>query len=281
MARKSAHPDRKLFDYLNGAMSDEARQQVEQHLADCADCAAIAGLVRALKDHADQSTDQAAASSEATQLSPQPSALSTGEEHPDVAALASFFYNKSPRKRHAQVAAHVAQCRRCAAEVALYAQAERAATAYQPAAAEANAVPAAAWEMIREWEESAFARPKPASQAVNHELLAKLTNALRERHQQAGLATSEDAVPVTVIDREGRVRGVEMFKQDTDAQGANILRHAEASEQFDAKPVHVLLDFGNENHVILSERIERDTLRIKQPVRQTKPLRADYFIIED
>ena len=267
MARKSAHPDRKLFDYLNGAMSDEARQQVEQHLADCADCAAIAGLMRALKDHVNENREQAA--------------LSTHEEHPDVAALASFFYNKSPRKRNAQVIAHVAQCRRCAAEVALYAQAERAATAYQPAAAEANAVPAAAWEMIREWEESAFARPKPASQAINHELLAKLTNALREQHQQAGLATSEDAVPVTVIDREGRVRGVEMFKQDTDAQGANILRHAEASEQFDAKPVHVLLDFGNENRVILSERIERDTLRIKQPARQTKPLRADYFIIED
>src|SRR5205085_10437819 len=236
------------------------------------------GLVRALKHEA---ADSQATSSEPFEQITHHASRITEDEHPDVAALALFFYNKSPRKRHAQVAAHVAQCRRCAAEVALYAQAERAAAAYQPAAAEANAVPAAAWEMIREWEESAFARPKPASQAVNHELLAKLTNALREQRQQAGLATSEDAVPVTVIDREGRVRGVEMFKQDTDAQGANILRHAEASEQFDAKPVHVLLDFGNENHVILSERIERDTLRIKQPARQTKPLRADYFIIED
>src|SRR5436305_13505122 len=108
MARKSAHPDRKLFDYLNGAMSDEARQQVEQHLADCADCAAIADLVRALKAHADQSTNHASPSSEATQLSTQHSALSTHEEHPDVAALALFFYNKSPRKRAAQVIAHVA-----------------------------------------------------------------------------------------------------------------------------------------------------------------------------
>jgi anti-sigma factor ChrR (cupin superfamily) len=270
-----------LFDYLNGATSDDARQQVEQHLAVCADCAAVADLVRALKDRADENSEQASPSSDAAKLSTQHPALSTRDEHPDVAALASFFHNKSPRKRDAQVAAHVAHCRRCAAEVALYAQAEGAAMAYEPAAAEANAVPAAAWEMIREWEESAFAQPKPASEAVNHELLAKLTNALREQRQQAGLATSEDAVPVTVIDREGRVRGVEMFKQDTDAQGASVLRHAEASEQFDAKPVHVLLDFGNENHVILSERIERDTLRIKQPVRRTKPLRADYFIIED
>jgi hypothetical protein len=277
MARKSAHPDRKLFDYLNGAMSDDARQQVEQHLADCADCAAIANLVRALKHEA---ADSQAPSSEPSEQITHHASRIIEDEHPDVAALASFFYNRSPRKRDAQVAAHVTQCRRCVAEIALYAQAERTAMAYEAAAAEANAVPAAAWEMIREWEESAFALPKPASQAVNHELLAKLTNAVREQRQQAS-ATSEDAVPVTVIDREGRVRGVEMFKQDTDAQGANILRHAEASEQFDAKPVHVLLDFGDENHVILSERIERDTLRIKQPSRQTKPLRADYFIIED
>jgi anti-sigma factor ChrR (cupin superfamily) len=281
MARKSAHPDRKLFDYLSGAMSDEARRPVEQHLAICADCAAIADLVRALKDQADENRDRTVRSSEAAQLGAQPAARSPRDEHPDVAALAAFFYNKSPRQRNAQVAAHVAQCRHCAAEMALYAQAEHAAMAYETAAVEANAVPAAAWEMIREWEESAFARPKPASETAGHELLAKLTTALREQRRQAGLETSEDAVPVTVIDREGHVRGVEMFKQDTDAQGASILRHAEASEQFDARPVHVLLDFGDENHIILSERIERDTLRLKQPVRQTKPLRADYFIIED
>jgi hypothetical protein len=267
-----------LFDYLNGAMSGGARQQVEQHLADCADCAALADLVRTLKHEA---ADSQATSSEPSEQITHHASRITEDEHPDVAALVSFFHNKSPRKRDAQAAAHVAQCRHCAAEIALYAQAERAAMAYEPAAAEANAVPATAWEMIREWEESAFAQPKAASDAVNHELLAKLTDALREQRQQAGLATSEDAVPVTVIDREGRVRGVEMFKPDTDAQGASILRHADASEQFDAKPVHVLLDFGDENHVILSERVERDMLRIKQPVRRTKPLRADYFIIED
>ena len=281
MARKSAHPDKKLFDYLNGAVSDGARQQVEQHLSECADCAAVADLVRALKDQADKRDGQAAQSPDSARLGTQSSALSPEDDHPDVAALAAFFYSRSPRQRDAQVAAHVAQCRHCAAEIALYAQAERAAVGYEPAAAEAVAVPAAAWEMIREWEESAFAQPKPARDTADHELLQKLTAALREQRRQADLAADDDTVPVTVIDREGRVRGVEMFKQETDAQGANVLRHAEASEQFDAKPVHVLLDFGDENHVILSERIERDTLRIKQPVRRTQPLRADYFIIED
>lgn len=274
MARKSAHPDRKLFDYLNGAISDDERQQVEQHLAQCADCAAVADLVRSLKDQAHENREPALRSSATAEDGAQ-------DEHPEVAALASFFYNQSPRKRDQRVAAHVAQCRRCAAEMAMYAQAEGAAIAYEPAAAEACAVPAAAWEMIREWEESAFARPKPASEAAGHELLERLTTALREQRRQADRATSAGAVPVTVIDGKGRVRGVEMFKQETDGEGASILRHIDASEQFDAKPVHVLLDFGDEHQVILSETIERDTLRIKQPVRQTKPLRADYFIIED
>jgi len=272
MVRKSAHPDRKLFDYLNGASSADGRQQVEQHLAVCADCAALADLVRVLKERADENREPASKSS---------AALSAQDDHPDIAALASFFYNQSPHKRDQQVAAHVARCQRCAAEMAMYAQAERAAMAYEPATAEASAVPAAAWEMIREWEESAFARPKPASEAIGHELLAKLTTALGEQRRQAASLAVENAVPVTVIDRQGHVRGVEMFKQETDAEGASILRHADASEQFDAKPVHILLDFGDETQVILSETIERDTLHIKQLVRRTQPLRADYFIIED
>src|SRR6185295_7743474 len=172
MARKSAHPDRKLFDYLNGAISDGERQQVEQHLAQCADCAAVADLVRSLKDQAQENREPALSSSDTASHRAQ-------DEHPEVAALASFFYNQSPRKRDQRVAAHVAQCRRCAAEMAMYAQAEAAAIAYEPtAAAEADAVPAAAWEMIREWEESAFAHPKPASEAAGHELLEKLTTAL-------------------------------------------------------------------------------------------------------
>ncbi|MFL6213243.1 MAG: zf-HC2 domain-containing protein [Blastocatellia bacterium] len=289
MARKSAHPSRQLFDYLNGALSDDARQQVERHLNECADCAATANLVRELKRAAvdsrasstqsSESTNTAALNTEDSSLITHHSSLTTSSEHPDVAALAAFFYGGSPRERDARVAAHVAQCSDCAAEIALYAQAEHAAASYEPAV-EAAAVPAAAWEMIREWEESDYARPKPASEAVNHELLARLTAALSQQRPQPGVS-SGDAVPVTVIDREGRVRGVEMFKTVTDAEGASVLRHAEASEQFDARPVHVLLDYGDENRVILSERVERDTVRVKQPVRRTQPLRADYFIIED
>ena len=289
MARKSAHPSRQLFDYLNGALSDEARQAVERHLNECADCAATAELVRELKRAAadsrapstrsSESINTAALNTEDSSLSTQHSSLITSSEHPDVAALAVFFYGPSPSERDAQVAAHVARCSDCAAAIALYAQAEQAAANYEPAV-EADAVPAAAWQMIHEWEESDYARLKPASEAVNHELLTRLTAALSEQRPPAD-AASGDAVPVTVIDREGRVRGVEMFKPATDAEGASVLRHTQASEQFDARPVHVLLDYGDENRVILSERVERDTVRIKQPIRRTQPLRADYFIIED
>jgi anti-sigma factor RsiW len=284
MARKSAHPSRQLFDYLNGALSDDARQQVERHLNDCADCAATADLVRELKRVAADSRAESTHSSttaesntEDSSLIPHPSPLITGDEHPDEASLAAFVYGRSPSERDARVAAHVARCGDCAAEIALYAQAEQAAANYEPSV-EADAVPAAAWEMIREWEESDYARLKPASETVNHELLARLTAALSA---QPADASPGDVVPVTVIDREGRVRGVEMFKPATDAEGARILIHTQASEQFDARPVHVLLDYGDENRVILSERVERDTVRIHQPARRTQPLRADYFIIED
>jgi anti-sigma factor RsiW len=288
MARKSAHPSRQLFDYLNGALSDDARQQVERHLNECAECAATANLVRELKRAAadsrqstqsSKSSDTATLNTDDSRLQTPDSRLQTQDEHPDVAALAAFFYDRSPSEGDAQVAAHVAQCSNCAAEVALYAQAEHAAANYEPRA-EAEAVPAAAWEMISEWEESAYARPKPVSEAVNHELLARLTAALSEQRKPVE-AISNDSVPVTVIDREGRVRGVEMFKPATDAEGASVLKHADASEAFDARPVHVLLEYGDESRVILSERVERDTVRIKQPVRRTQPLRADYFIIED
>src|ERR1051326_5519137 len=123
MARKSAHPSRQLFDYLNGAANDDARRQVERHLNECADCAAIADLVRELKQAASDSRAPSLESSELSELSTQHSALNTCDKHPDVAALAAFFYNRSPRKRDAEVAAHVAQCRRCAAEIALSSQA--------------------------------------------------------------------------------------------------------------------------------------------------------------
>lgn len=272
MAKKAAHPDRQLFEYLNGALDSRANQMIQQHLADCAECASVADLVRALKSEAGESS----------QISNIKSELS--EEHPDVSALASFFYARSSRVRNPQVAAHVAVCKSCATEIAEYARAESAASRYNTAEAVRGEMPARAWEIIREWEESSFAKPKAASEAISQKLLAKLSNLLSEQRDQFSEAEDDSAgmVPVIVVDREGEVRSVEMFKKIRGARGASILEHAEKSERFDNKPVHVLLDFGEENRTVLSNIIRRDTVRLKQPARQESELRrADYFIIED
>lgn len=272
MAKMSAHPDAQLFDYLNGALDASNRQMIEQHLADCAGCASVADLVRALKSVAGEASQGSNTKSEIAQ------------EHPDVSALASFFYADRARARNSQVGTHIALCKSCAAEIAEYARAESAALRYNTAGAVRGEMPARAWDMIREWEESSFARPKAAGEAIGHELLAKLSNLLSEQREQLAEAESENdgMVPVIVVDREGEIRSVEMFKKIRGTRGQSILEHAEKSERFDNKPVHVLLDFGGESRVVVSEPIRRDTVRLKQPARQESKLRhANYFIIED
>lgn len=272
MAKRSAHPDKQLFDYLKGALDARDGQLIEQHLADCADCASVADLVRGLKSEVGESSQNSKIKAEIL------------KEHPDVSALASFFYSGSPRARNSQVAAHIALCQSCAAEIAEYARAESAALRYNTAETARGEMPARAWEMIREWEDSSFAMPKTATGAIGQELLAKLSNLLSEQRDQLSEAEAENAemVPVIVVDCEGEMRSVEMFKRIRGVRGQNLLEHAEKSERFDNKPVHVLLDFGEENRVVVSERIERDTIRLKRPARQESELRhADYFIIED
>jgi hypothetical protein len=284
--KKSAHPDRQLFDYLSGALDADSRVSVEEHLSACGDCARVADLVRTLKTGASPlSRRQSRISNLESQVS---------EEHLPVSELASFFYSKSPRASNKTAAAHVAQCRSCAEAIAEYARAERAAREYDPAQAAGGEVPAKAWEMIREWEESSFAKPKPASETLGQEMLAKLFNLLSEQKdwlrnarrsvtgQAAGQDEPRNLVPVIVVDKSGQFRGVEMFEKVTDADGESVLKHAEKSERFDKKPVHALLDFGEKDRVLVTDRINHDTVRIRQASGPNARLRhADYFIIED
>lgn len=275
MAKNRAHPDKELFEYLSGALEGETSQVIEQHLTACPDCASVASLVRALKSKAGES-NRATGSSQISNRE-----IEMAGDHPDVSALATFFYARSARARNRDIARHVALCRSCSAEIAEYARAERAASDYNPAQSASGEVPASAWQMIREWEESSFAKPKVASETISHELLAKLSKLLVE---QEPLAATEDAemVPVIVVDHEGEVRSVEMFKKEQTARGRSLLKHAEKSERFDNKPVHALLDFGDEKPVIVSYRIRRDTVSLEQSARpDAEARRADYFIIED
>ena len=268
MARKPAHPDTQLFDYLSGALDASAVRELEAHLDACPDCARAAQLLRALK-------------------SARHVTVSAVSEHPDTSEIAALFYGKSSRAR-AQTRAHVATCQSCAEEIAEYARAEAYASEYNPADHASGEVPSASWEMIREWEESSFAKPRASSEAISQDLLAKLFKLIGERPDwlrearrtatEAAAGAASRGVPVIVVDRSGALRSVEMFERMTDASGAGVLRHATKSERFDARPVHALHEADGRQRVV-SYRIHLDTIRLED-ARAASEM-ADYFIIEE
>jgi hypothetical protein len=274
VVKKSAHPEQ-LFEYLVGGLGEETRQAVDEHLSACAECRAVADLARSIKASVIE--------------------FEAHETHPDISELASFFYNKpSKQKTRSLIASHVAKCRSCADELAEYAIAERAAAAYHPSQAVPAEVPAAAWESIREWEESNFAKPKVASYGLSRDMISKLTGLVAEREEQLksekrDLLTHPEAgaerpglVPVIVVDRTGKLRGVEMFEKATDERGANVLKYVGNAERYDNRPFHALLDFGDRKQVVVSDLILRDEIRLPRVERADADLRgADYFIIED
>jgi hypothetical protein len=274
MAKKSAHPDISLFDYLSGALDDRAAREVVEHLQGCKDCASMADIISAMK-------------SETSDLKFQ-----ITNDHPDVSELARFFYGK-PRGASRTTAAHVAVCRSCADELAEYARAERAASSYSVASAE---IPAAAWDMIREWEESRFTKPKPLSRATSQEIFAELAELLNRRKDELREMAREqvarkaerafpdklELVPVIIVDRAGQFRGVEMFEKVAAARGASVLKQVEKTNRFDKKPFQAFLNFGEKSSVVISDLVRRDTVRLQHVTHPDRPLRdADYFIIDE
>ncbi len=268
MAKRSVHPDKQLFQYLSGTLDEQTAPKIETHLSDCPDCAALASVVRTLK-------------SEASEAGP----------HPDTGELASFFYESS-RAPRAAIARHVASCASCASEIALYAQAERIASDYEPAQAVGAEAPEAAREMIRDWEESYYAKPRPEAETLSHEMLTRLVHLLSERREQlmdakrdlienSSSSEAANAVPVFIFDRSGEFRGVEIFHRE-EGGAAGILKHAESSGRFDNKIVHAQLGFGDREPVVITEVIRRDAIELKTISRfDSDADRADYFIIED
>lgn len=278
MAKDAAHPALRLFEYLNGAVDEKAAQLIEAHLRVCNDCASVARLVRALKESGLEIYREGQ-----SQLSTLKSP--TFGEHPDLSELASFFYAESRRPGSSNVATHVALCNSCGEAIAQYARAERAAAEYKPTIVTAGQVPAKAWEMIRDWEESSFAKLKPASEVLGQELLDRLTHFLNERNVSqlesgASRLDSAERIPVLIVTSSGEVRGVEFFEREVDSTGASVLRHSEGSARFDNKPLHALLDFG-EDSFVLSKLIRRDTIRLEQARPEEESRCANYIIIED
>lgn len=262
------HPEKRLFDYLGGKLDKQAAESVEQHLKECSDCALLAAFQSALKT-------EAGAAKTGAELS---------ERHPDTSELARLFYNGADDAASSATARHVALCLDCANDIASYASADNLALDYSPATSAQPEIPATAWEMIRRWEDSSFARLKPEPEPLERETLLKLAALFRERDAVEGSQESEgsDIVPVLVVDRSGELRRVEMFERSEGPSGSSILRHAEKSEQFDNKPVHALLDYGDDERRVVSDRIRRDRACLETPDREgTRLRRANYFIIED
>jgi hypothetical protein len=138
--------------------------------------------------------------------------------------------------------------------------------------------------MIRDWEDSSFARVKPTNEVLGQELLTRLSRILTHQQERLERDTSArlqgERVPVLIVSNSGAVRSVELFDRELDSTGATILRHSEGSARFDNRTLMVLFGFGEKGSFVVSNAVRRDTIRLER-VRTEESLRADYIIIED
>jgi|SRR6185503_19943706 len=280
MGKKSTHPEFRLFEYLNDKLDQKAAQVIDAHLSGCVDCASVARLIRELKEAAREQN-----------LGGPPRDISlksqTSAEHPDLSELAAFFYAGERSRKSGKVAAHVALCCSCGDAIAQYARAEHAAAVYNPAAVAAGEVPASAWEMIRDWEDSSFAKAKPASEVLGPELLTRLARTLDEQQPRkltrdtTSTAKDVERVPVLIVSSSGEIRGIEFFEKELDSTGISVLRHPEGSARFDNKALLALFGSGETDSFVVLNPIRRDTIRLERVRPEEEMLRADFIIIED
>lgn len=206
------------------------------------------------------------------------------DRHPDVSELASFFYGKSNQPT---TSAHLAICQSCAEEIALYARAESAAADFTPGKKTAAKVPAAAWQMIEEWQDNRFARPKAQNETVSAAMLTKFARLLAARkdfkaERKAVTKAAPNHVPVIIVNRSGDFRGIEVFEQSEGKGGEITLKPANQSSRFDNQELHALLHQGSKKYDVESFPIERNKVRVGRLANQETGSRlADYFIIED
>jgi hypothetical protein len=210
--------------------------------------------------------------------------MEAADGHPDVSELASFFYGKSnqPATR-----AHLALCQSCAEEIALYARAESLAADFQPSKKTAAKVPAAAWQLIGDWQDNSFAKPKLQSETVSAAMLTKFARLLASHkdlkaERKAVSKTAPNHVPVIIVNRSGDFRGIEVFEQSQGKSGEITLKPTNQSHRFENKELHALVHQGSKKYDVESFPIERNRVRVGRLANQENAGRlADYFIIED
>jgi hypothetical protein len=259
--KQSEHPEEELVEYTAGRLTGEPARAISEHIAACPECKLLVESLAAIGNRISPST--------------------TTRWHPPVGQLAEFFYSEGQEQQASAIAAHVSVCAGCAEEIAQYAQAEAAAERFEVSRGATARIPPAAWKLIHEWETSPFARPKDSHELANDELMQKLSSLLElnppARSREAGELRISALVGVTVIDRSGRVIGVEMFEK---VEGG--LKHAKQSARFDAMPVHALLEFAEGKRMVVSDRIRGDRIEIAdRDAFASGPLCEDYFIVED
>ncbi|MBI3650666.1 MAG: hypothetical protein HY231_06415 [Acidobacteria bacterium] len=204
--------------------------------------------------------------------------------HPESSELAAFFYGQA---KPTTTAAHLAACQSCADEIALYAKSERAAAAFKPRRKNAEKIPAAAWQMIRDWQAHRLAQPKPPSETVNAEMLKQFARLIANRQdskseRRAITKAAPHQVPVIVVNRVGDFRGIEVFEQSKNKRGEITLKYLDASGRFDNHELHALLHPDSKTYDVASFPIERNKVRVSKTVApEALSGRAEYFIIED
>lgn len=248
-----------MFEFLGGRLDSSAAEAVQEHLTHCVECTLLVESLRRMKSLVSMQS-------------------SIAVSHPPVGDLASFFYES--RAQSASVAAHVAQCPDCAEELSNYARAEAAVLRSNKAAAPSAAqVPANAWEMIKDWEDSVFAKPKEDVAASDLlEKLSALRDSLVERPGDWKTeAEGPGQIEVAVIDRSGKVQAIELFDEISGG-----FKHADESRRYDEKLVHALFEFGQGQSYVVSDRVRGDRIELTQEMpSRTRPLSASYFIVDD
>ena len=274
MDKKSAHPEIELFEYLRGNLDETAAHAVNAHLSECDECTLVTSLVIRLKDTASAQDIRDTLAYRGSEIL---------GEHPDLSELASFFYQTSLPAESASVARHLALCGHCTEAIAQYARAEQIAAQYKSSSAVPGTVSSDAWNMIRDWEESSFAKVKPANEVLGEELLTRLSGMLNEEQKRIveKEASVDKRVPVLIVSSKGEFRSVEFFEKEFDASGESVLRHSEGSPRFNDKRLLTLFGLGGEGSVVVSSHIRRDTVRLERAQNEEEPVRTDFIIIED
>lgn len=272
---KCSIADNELFDSLSGRLDPVRAGQFDAHLSECDECSLVASLIRQVKS---ESRNIAAARAVVSESKLEQEDQS---HHPSVGELADLFYETRPLANQQEVAAHVAICAECSDLLSQHATAAAVALVYEPG--EKAEAPEAAWELIREWEESSFAEPRAVEYRHTSEMAEHMLQLFEEKRAEirqaiSGQAGGADLMPVVIVDKAGTYRRVELFRDASQTADALRLQHTEGSTRFHGGLLHAVLVSTAGGYSLSSARIQNDSVEIAEQGAATS---RQFFIVED